>query len=261
MMMLKNYVSIITGASRGIGKGIAKEFALNGANVIIADIDIDEGKQVVKEINEKGGKAIFIETDVTSEEDVKSMVNQVYEQYGKIDTLINNAGITLFKPLIETSLEDWNKVIDTDLRGVFLCSKYVAEKMIINQSGSIINISSNHAFATLPNSELYAAAKAGVIGFTKSLALSLGDKNIRVNSVCPGFTDTSHYQKWLESYPDPKLVEEEVISLHATKRINSPSDVAKLCVYLASDYSNQITGTEIIIDGGVSSRLYHSEIC
>lgn len=260
-MILDNFVSIITGASRGIGKGIAKEFAKNGANVIIADIDIDEGKRVEKEIKDEGGKSHFIKTDVTSEDDIKNMVDEVIDRYGKIDTLINNAGITVFKPLIETSLEDWNQVINTDLRGVFLCSKYVAKKMIKKEFGSIINISSNHAVATLPDSELYAAAKAGVIGFSKSLALSIGDKGIRVNTICPGFTDTTHYQSWLNEHKEPKMVEQEVIGLHATNRINTPSDVAKLCIYLASDYSTQVTGTDIIIDGGVSSRLYNSKIC
>lgn len=260
-MMLDNYVSVITGASRGIGKGIAEEFSKNGANVIIADIDIEEGKRVEKEINDGGGKSHFIKTDVTSEEDIKEMVDEVIERYGKIDTLINNAGITVFKPMVETSLEDWDQVINTDLRGVFLCSKYVAKRMIESGSGSIINISSNHAIATLPDSELYAAAKAGVVGFSKSLSLSLGDKGIRVNTICPGFTDTTHYRRWLGTHKDPKVVEQEVIGLHATKRINNPSDIAKICIYLASDYSTQITGTDIIIDGGVTSRLYNSKIC
>lgn len=260
-MILDNFVSIITGASRGIGKGIAEEFAKNGATVIIADVDIDKGKQVEKEISKNGGNSYFIKTDVTSDSDIKNMVEEVVDRYGKIDTLINNAGITIFKPLIETSLDDWNQVINTDLRGVFLCSKYVAEKMVEKQSGSIINISSNHAIATLPDSEIYAAAKAGVIGFSKSMALSLGEKGIRVNTICPGFTDTTHYQTWLNQYKDPEKVEQEVIGLHATKRINNASDVAKLCIYLASEHSIQVTGADIVIDGGVSSRLYNSKIC
>lgn len=256
-MRLKDQVAIITGSGRGIGRGIAQEFAKEGTRVVIATLDQDEGKAVAKEIRQSGGDALFIQTDVSAEQGIKGMVEQVIDKYGRLDTLVNNAGITLFKPLLEATVEDWENVVNVDLRGVFLCSKYAAVEMRKQHSGSIINISSNHAIATLPDAEIYAAAKAGVNGMTKSMAQSLGSYGIRVNAICPGFTETPHYRKWLKE--KPARIEKEVSALHATSRIGEPEDVGKLAVYLASDAAEMMTGEALVLDGGVSTRLYHSD--
>ncbi|WP_309119990.1 glucose 1-dehydrogenase [Paenibacillus sp.] len=260
-MRLSGKVAIVTGAGRGIGKGIAVEFAKEGATVVVGTLVEEEGRQVVQEIAETGGRARFIPVDVASEDSVRELVRQATEAYGRIDALVNNAGITLFKPLLESTLDDWDAVMNIDLRGVFLCSKYVAAEMVKRGAGSIINISSNHAKATLPNTELYAAAKAGVNGLTRSMALSLGKSGIRVNAICPGFTDTPHYRAWLESSGNAREIEREVAWLHAGSRIASPSDIGRLALYLASDEAEMITGEEIVIDGGLSARLYHSRLC
>ncbi|WP_231597477.1 SDR family NAD(P)-dependent oxidoreductase [Bacillus sp. SA1-12] len=257
---MNGQVVIVTGAGKGIGKGIAKYFASKGASVVIATRGAEEGIRTEHEILEDGGEAYFIETDVSIETSIQGMVRKTIERYGKIDTLINNAGITIFKPMMETTIEDWEKVINIDLRGTFLCAKYVVAEMIKQKKGSIINISSNHAIATLPNTEIYAAAKGGVNAMTRSMAQSLGKDNIRVNAICPGFTDTPHYRDWLESMNQSEQVEKEVLSLHATKRISFPEDVAKLALYLASDDSVMMTGESLILDGGLSSRLYHSDV-
>lgn len=258
MQQLLNKVAIITGSGRGIGRGIAKHFASAGAKVVIATLDEQEGLEVEQEILQAGGSALCIPTDVESDSSIQSMVDKTIEKFSKIDVLVNNAGITLFKPLFEATLEDWNRVINIDLRGSFLCSKYVAKHMKDSGGGSIINISSNHAIATLPDTEMYAAAKGGINSMTKSMALSLGKYNIRVNAICPGFTDTPHYRTWLDQHENPSLIENEVLKLHAHGKICTPEDIANLALFLATDQSSKMTGESIVLDGGLSYRLYQS---
>ncbi|MBS4197749.1 SDR family NAD(P)-dependent oxidoreductase [Lederbergia citri] len=256
---LKEKVAIVTGAGRGIGKGIAECFISEGATVIIATVEYEEGSNAEQELREKGGNAAFIQTDVSSEESIKNMIQETINRFGKIDILVNNAGITTFKPIEDTTIDDWDRLINIDLRGPFLCSKYVLPHMKKQKHGSIINISSNHSIATLPNTEIYAAAKGGVNAMTKSMALSLGKNGIRVNSICPGFTDTPHYRNWLLDNKDPSIVHNDVLLLHPLNKICSPKDIGKLAVYLSSEESQMITGQNIVIDGGVTSRLYNSE--
>lgn len=261
MRRLDGQVTIVTGAGRGIGKGIAECFIDQGATVIIATKEYEEGKLTEKELRDQGGNVAFIQTDITSEESIKNMIQETMRMFGKINTLVNNAGITLFKPLEEATISDWDKLINIDLRGPFLCSKYALPHMKKQKQGAIINISSNHAISTLPNSEIYAAAKGGINAMTKSMALSLGEHRIRVNSICPGFTDTPHYNQWLLEKENKDLISKEVKQLHALGRICTPKDIGKLAVYLSSDDSFMMTGENIVIDGGVSARLYNSEIC
>jgi NAD(P)-dependent dehydrogenase (short-subunit alcohol dehydrogenase family) len=255
---LKDQVAIVTGAGRGIGRGIAEVFAAEGAKVVIATLKEDEGQETLDIIRAKGGEAVVVQTDVSSEASVKAMIGETLKTYGRINTLVNNAGITLFKSLFEVTLEDWNKVIGIDLLGVFLCSKYAAAEMRA-RGGSIINISSNHAISTIPNAEMYAAAKGGVNAMTRSMALSLGQYGIRVNAVMPGFTETPHYHEWMKAKASAG-VEEEVLSLHATGHITTPEEIGKLAVYLASDDSKSMTGAELLIDNALTARLYNSRI-
>ncbi len=260
MSELKNKVVVVTGAGKGIGKGIAEMFAQAGARVILATKEDHEGRDVENSLSDAGHWAKYIQTDVSREDSVKAMVSIVEQQLGGVDVLVNNAGITIFKPLLEATLEDWNKVIDTDLKGVFLCSKYVATNMIAHHiKGSIINISSNHAYRTLPHTEMYAAAKGGVNAMTRSMAISLGSYGIRVNTVCPGFTDTNHYQHWLAEKEHPERLEKEIFDLHALGSISTPEDIAHMVAFLASEKSRNITGSDFLIDGGLTSRLYHSD--
>jgi NAD(P)-dependent dehydrogenase (short-subunit alcohol dehydrogenase family) len=258
---LKNKVAIVTGSGRGIGKGIATRFAEEDVIVVIATIEEEEGLQVEKELRGQGFEALFVQTDVASEESIRRLMEKTIQQLGRIDILVNNAGITLFKPLLESTLEDWETIINIDLRGAFLCSKYAIPHMIQAGGGSIINISSNHSFATLPDTEIYAAAKGGINAMTRSMALSLGKHDIRVNAICPGFTDTPHYRNWLQMQGDATKVEEEVLKLHARGKISTPRDIGNLAVFLGSDESDKVTGETITIDGGLSARLYHSNIC
>lgn len=260
MNKINKKVVVVTGAGSGIGKGIASQFATSDYCVVLATLNKQEGEQLEKELVSLGQEAYFVQTDVREERSVKDMVRAVISHYGRVDVLVNNAGVTLFKPLLEATLDDWSRVIDTDLRGVFLCSKYVAEAMVKTEvKGAIINISSNHAFRTLPHTEMYAAAKGGVNAMTRSMALSLGSYGIRVNCVCPGFTDTDHYQTWLHDKESPDAVERDVLKLHATGRISTPADIAQLVGFLASEASANITGAEFLVDGGLTAGLYHAD--
>lgn len=261
MGRLDGQVAVITGAGKGIGRGIAENFAKEGASVVIATRGTENGRQTEEAILKDGGEAFFVQTDVSDEDSIISLVEKTVGKYGKVDTLVNNAGITMFKPMLDATVEDWEEIINIDLRGTFLCCKYIVPEMIKQKKGSIINISSNHSLSTLPDTEIYSAAKGGVNAMTRSMALSLGKYNIRVNALCPGFTDTPHYQKWLIEKDDRETVEKEVLDLHAIPRICTPEDVATLGIYLASDDSKMMTGESLVLDGGVSSRLYHSENC
>lgn len=260
MQDINNKVVIVTGSGNGIGKGIAELMAKRGAKVILATKYDDEGSALENNLMEMGYWARYVQTDVSNEESVKNMVEEVLGITGKIDVLVNNAGITIFKSILEATLSDWNKVIDTDLKGVFLCSKYVAAAMVTNlDGGSIVNISSNHAYRTLPDTEMYAAAKGGINAMTRSMAISLGKFGIRVNAVCPGFTDTNHYQRWLSEKENPGAIEKEIFDLHALGKISTPADIAELVFFLVTDSSKNITGSDFLIDGGLTARLYHSD--
>jgi len=260
-MKFQDQVVIVTGAGKGIGKGIAVEFAKEGASVIVATRGEQDGQNTVEEIVSAGGKAQLVTLDVRSEDSVRGLMDGVADTYGRIDVLVNNAGITLFKSILEADLDDWERVVNTNLRGYFLCSKYAARHMVKRGKGVILNISSNHAYATLPDTEIYAATKGGINAMTRSMALSLRPHGIRVNVICPGFTRTPHYDNWLQSNPQAGQVEEEIAWLHSGSRICEPEDIGKLAVFLASDDAEMINGSDILIDGGLTARLYNSRIC
>ncbi len=257
-MKLKNQVAIITGSGRGIGRGIAEVFASEGAKVAIATLEKSEGQETLDIIRARGGEGLIVPTNVADETSVKAMVVKTLETYGQINTLVNNAGITVFKHLFEATLEDWEHVMGVDLKGVFLCSKHAGVHMR-EHGGSVINISSNHALASFPDADIYAAAKAGVNGMTRAMATSLGKYGIRVNAIMPGFTSTPHYYNWLASRPGDNL-EDEIKSLHATGQVTTPEDVGRLALFLASDDSKNMTGAELALDGGMLARLYNSKL-
>lgn len=258
-MDVTDKVVIVTGSGKGIGRAIAEEYGRRKAIVIVAEVDEKAGQDAEQTITENGGQALFIQTDVTDESSIKQMIETAVNKFGTVDTIVNNAGITIFKSIEDCTMQDWELVMNTDLRSIFLTSKYITGVMKENGGGSIINIASNHVHATLPDTEMYAAAKSGVVGFTKSLALSLGKYGIRVNAVCPGFMDTHHHQNWLSKFDDQEFIQKEVDGLHATNKMGNPQEVANVCVFLSSGLVNQMTGSCITLDGGLSTRLYHSK--
>jgi len=245
-MDLADKVCLVTGGSRGIGKAICLQLGKEKASVIVNYFsDENAASQVVKEIKGMGQNAIMYKADVSNFDQVCRMVDDIIEEYGRIDVLVNNAGITKDALILRMSEQDWDKVIDINLKGVFNTSKACAKYMIKQRSGKIINISSVVGINGNAGQVNYAASKAGIIGFTKSLAKELGSRGITVNAVAPGFIKTDMTASLLEK-------ESEIVSKIPLKRLGSPYDVANLVVFLASKKSDYITGQIIAIDGGMT---------
>jgi NAD(P)-dependent dehydrogenase (short-subunit alcohol dehydrogenase family) len=245
-----NKVVIVTGASNGIGKGVASLFAEEGARVVLADIDEAAGKETAANINEKGGQALFVQTDVRKEEDVIRLMEMVKSTYGTIDILINNAGKGVWKSPYELSITEWDDVINTNLRSVFLCSREAAKTMRENErGGSIVNIASTRAIMSEPNSEAYAATKGGIVALTHALAASLSNDLITVNAISPGWIETGDYSQLKESDHNQ----------HFSKRVGKPSDIARACLYLTSPENDFVTGINLVVDGGMTRKMIYEE--
>ncbi len=246
-MRLKDRVALVTGGARGIGKRISETFLTEGASVYILDVNHEEGQKTVSELKSacRGGKIGFFKVDITDEESVKQTIEKIIKQEGKIDILVNNAGITRDNLILRMSLEDWKKVIDINLTGAFICSKYTARYMIKNRSGKIINISSIVGVHGNAGQSNYSSSKAGIIGLTKTLARELAGRNILVNAIAPGYIETDMTEKLSDK------IKEKLIEQIPTGRLGSVDDVAKTALFLASDQSDYITGTVINLDGGM----------
>lgn len=243
-MRLQNKVCLITGAARGIGKATAIKFSANGAKVVICDLDNTSVQETVSELSEYG-EIIGFAVDVTKPDDIRRMVDEVIEKFGRIDVLINNAGITADAQLLKMTSEQFDKVIDVNLKGTFNCTKEVAPSMIQSGKGKIINISSVVGIFGNFGQTNYAASKFGVIGMTKTWARELGRKNINVNAVAPGFILTEMTMKM------PDNVLDMMKDKSPLKKLGVPEDVANVCLFLASDESDFVHGAVISVDGGV----------
>ena len=243
-MRLENKVIIITGAGSGIGKETALLFEKEGAKVVVADMNEKAGEETVAEIK-KNGEGFFVKLDVSNREQSKQMVKTTLEKYGRIDVLINNAGIVQDAFLSKMTEEQWDKVIDVNLKGVFNCTQAVVEVMMNQGNGVIINTSSIVGLNGNVGQVNYAATKAGLIGMTKTLAKELGKKGIRVNAVAPGFIAT----------PMTSNVPEKILEMMKEKtplrRLGEPKDIANAYLYLASDEANFVNGAVLCVDGGL----------
>jgi 3-oxoacyl-[acyl-carrier protein] reductase len=243
-MRLENKVAIITGAGSGIGKETALLFAREGARVVVADMNEKAGEETVAQIN-INGEGFFVKLDVSNREQTKQMVKITLEKYGRIDVLINNAGIVQDAFLSKMTEEQWDKVIDVNLKGVFNCAQAVVEVMMNRGNGVIINTSSIVGLNGNVGQVNYAATKAGLIGMTKTLAKELGKKGIRVNAVAPGFIAT----------PMTSNVPEKILEMMKEKtplrRLGEAKDVAYAYLYLASDEANFVNGAVLCVDGGL----------
>jgi len=243
-MRLQGKVAIITGAARGIGRETALLFAAEGAKVVICDL-LEEGEKVAEEIRSRGGEAIFHKLDVTDRQAVKRMVDTVVERYGRIDILINNAGITRDAQFLKMTEEDWDKVIAVNLKGVFNVTQAVAPVMVEQGKGKIVNAASVVALYGNFGQTNYVASKAGVIGMTKVWARELGRKGVNVNAVAPGFIQTEMTAR----------VPEKVLQMMCERtplgRLGTPRDVAYAYLFLASDESDYVNGAVLSVDGGL----------
>jgi 3-oxoacyl-[acyl-carrier protein] reductase len=245
MMKLKDKVALVTGASRGLGKAIAMELAAEGARVTVNYMkNAAQAEEVVKEIISRGGTAAAVQADITSLPEVEKMVDGLYEQCGRIDVLVNNAGVTKDELLISMTPEDWELVIKTNLGGLFNCTKAVAKYMMVQKSGRIINISSVAGERGGRGQSNYAASKGGINAFTRSVAMELAPKKITVNAVAPGVVETEMSSTVIRRAKDI------ILDSVALKRLGQPEEIAKVVAFLASDDSSYITGEVIRVDGG-----------
>lgn len=245
-MKIEGKNALVTGASRGIGREIALELARQGANVAVNYAGSEQmANEVVDEIKSLGRKAFAIQANVADGEAVSNMMKEVVDRFGSIDILVNNAGITRDNLLMRMKEEDWDAVIDTNLKGVFLCTKAVTRPMMKQRNGRIINISSIVGVGGNAGQANYVAAKAGVIGLTKTTAKELASRGITVNAVAPGFITTDMTDKLNED------VQAEMLKQIPLARLGEPQDIAKVVVFLASEDSRYMTGQTLHVDGGM----------
>ncbi len=244
---LKDKTAIVTGAGRGIGKSIAGAFAAAGAKVIVNDIDGDAAAQVCQEIKDRGGFARPAKADVRVSAEIAEMVQMTVRDLGGIQVMVNNAGIVLRKPAEEILEEEWDRVIQINLKGTFLCAQTAAKAMIAGgKGGKIINISSVMGAVALPPRAAYCASKGGIINLTKDLAAEWAQYGIAVNGIAPGWTVTEMTQGYFSQEPVRRYLLERI----PLNRLGKPEDIAHMAVFLASDYADYIIGQTIFVDGG-----------
>lgn len=253
-MKLKGRVAVVTGAGSGIGRGIAMCLAEDGAAVLINDIN-PEGAEETRRLLTSHGETDVIVADISTPEGAQATIEAANRLYGRLDLLVNNAGRQGNKPMTELDPREWDAILNVNLKGVYLCSRS-ATPFLAKNGGSIVNISSVHATATIQGFTAYAASKAGIVGLTRALALECAPLGIRVNAVSPGTIDTPLLQEFFDSFENPDQARKEYLKFHPIGRFGTPRDIGKLVAFLASDDAEFITGAEIIADGGMTACLF-----
>jgi NAD(P)-dependent dehydrogenase (short-subunit alcohol dehydrogenase family) len=254
MSRLEGKVAIVTGAGRGIGHAIAQRFAAEGAIVVAANRSAGEGDAIVAEIHGRGGEAWFVSTDIRVPEDCERLIEHTERRYGRIDVLCNNAGVGLLRTVVETSLDEYAYLMDTNLRGAFLLCKYAIPGMVERRAGSIVNLASVASFVGFERDAAYCASKGALLMLTRQLALEYAPAGVRVNAICPGFIDTPELRHYCEQQDDPVAALEACDRAHPIGRVGRPEEVAAAAVFLASDESSFVTGASLIVDGGLLTR-------
>ena len=244
-MKLTGKVALVTGAAQGIGKAVALLLARNGADIVISDINLEKAEETAKEVQALGRKALATKVDVATLGDVEKMVETILAQFGKVDILVNNAGIARDKLILRMTEEDWDAVLNINLKGTFNCTKAVVRHMSKQRSGKIVNIASVVGEMGNAGQGNYAASKAGVIGFTKTIAREFAQRGINVNAIAPGYIETP----MTDALPDK--AKEELKRLIPMDRLGKPEDVAEAVLFLVSESANYITGQVLNVNGGI----------
>jgi NAD(P)-dependent dehydrogenase (short-subunit alcohol dehydrogenase family) len=255
MARLEGKSLLVTGGARGIGRAVAEKSAAEGARVSFFDLNEIAGRRAEQELRAAGLPVDFLRIDVTSEDDVARGIARVEERHGRIDILVNNAGVNAYFDAVEMTEAQWDQVFAVDLKGAWLCAKYVLPGMRERRSGSIVNIASIHATLTIAGMFPYAAAKSGLVGLTRSLALDCAPLGIRVNAVSPGWTRTHLVEEWFGLQPDPIAAELSVTKVHPLGRIATAAEIANVVVFVASDEASAMTGAAVNVDCGLGIQF------
>lgn len=253
-MRFKNKVAVVTGATTGIGRETAILFGEEGANVVVSGRREDKGKETVELVKKTDGDAVYVQSDVRKAVDAKKIIDTAVNQYGRIDVLCNNAGISIVKPVHEFSEEEYDTIMDTNLKGAFQSSKYAIPFMIKQGSGAIVNTASIWSYTAYPGWSIYCASKGGLLMLTRAMAVDLAPHNIRVNCICPGALATELTMKAIDESPDPAQTKQIFEDIHPLRRLGDPREIGKSVLFLASDDAAWITGADLSIDGGRKAR-------
>ncbi|MGO4108376.1 SDR family NAD(P)-dependent oxidoreductase [Paenibacillus sp. YAF4_2] len=248
-MRFDGKVVVITGAGKGIGAAVAAGYAAEGARVAAVERDAELLEQTVRSIVAAGGQAAAFTADISRPEAIEAVFQAIEEQLGRVDVLINNAGLGIWKSPYDLALDEWDYVINTNLRGTFLCAKEAAKRMHQHGGGAIVNLASTRALMSEPNSEAYAASKGGIVALTHALAVSLGPDHIRVNAISPGWIENGDYD----------ALRPEDHSQHPAGRVGRPDDIVRACFYLTDPANDFVTGINMVIDGGMTRKMIYEE--
>jgi len=254
---LEGRKSIVTGATSGIGVGIASRFAEEGAEVAVVGRNVERGKSVAEKINAAGGSSFFVQADVSKSDQVKRMVGECEQRMGRVDVLVNNAGVQALGKLTELSEADWDHVFGINVKGTFLCSREVVPVMLRGGRGSIVNIGSVGGLRSFAGGSIYCSSKSAVVAFTKAIALEYGAKGIRANCICPGSIETPMLAEYADHKDATEVLQrkarEEIAAGIPVGRIGTPEDVAGTAVFLSSDSSSFLNGGVYVVDGGATA--------
>ena len=249
--MLSGKVVVVTGGANGIGLGCAQVMARHGASIVIADIDEEAGPEAEANLREMGGQALFVPTDVSQSEPVAQMVEQTVAEYGRLDCMLNNAGTHISKTVFDQTEEEWDRLINTNLKSYFLCTKAALDHLVAAK-GSIINMSSMVGLVGQSRAMAYCASKGGIVAMTKALALDLAPYGVRANCICPGWVVTPLVEDWFNQQPDPEEARQYIYSVHPLGRIATVEEVGEAAAFLSSDAASFITGIALPVDGAVT---------
>lgn len=250
-------VAAVTGGAQGIGKAVALEFVKAGYEVSVADTDKEAGMELMEQVRSLDGKGMFLPVDVAEETEVERWFKLMLDDFGRIDALVNNAGIGMNGPMLELPLESFDRVISVNLRGTFVCSQQAARAMKRQGVGVILNIASTRAMMSEAGTEAYSASKGGLLALTHAMAVSLGPYGIRVNAVSPGWIETADWQK-ASKRRQPVHSERDRMQ-HPAGRVGTPADIAAACLYLAGTGAGFVTGQNLVVDGGMTVKMIYEE--